>query len=114
MQGMYFEALGKPAEAEALYKKELERDPHSPLILKRMVSDAGACDMHVCVHSEHCVPEPASAGCCCRQLRLPPPPAAAAAGGPAPRPGRPCGGRRGAAEVPGAAGHRLAGVGGGG
>lgn len=38
MQGMYFELLGSADEAEALYKKELERDPNSPLILKRMVS----------------------------------------------------------------------------
>ena len=41
LQGMYFEALGKPEEAEALYQKELERDPHSPLILKRMVGGWG-------------------------------------------------------------------------
>jgi hypothetical protein len=34
---MYFELMGSFGEAEELYKKELEKDPLSPLILKRMV-----------------------------------------------------------------------------
>lgn len=34
---MYFEALGKPGEAERLYKKELDKEPQSATMLKRMV-----------------------------------------------------------------------------
>lgn len=36
---MYFESLGSCAEAEELYRKELEKDPNSPIILKRMVRE---------------------------------------------------------------------------
>ncbi|KAI3425316.1 hypothetical protein D9Q98_009081 [Chlorella vulgaris] len=37
LTGMYFELMHTPAEAEALYAKELEKDPCNAIILKRMV-----------------------------------------------------------------------------
>jgi hypothetical protein len=42
LQGMYFELMHTPAEAEALYAKELEKDPCNAIILKRMVRESAA------------------------------------------------------------------------
>lgn len=55
-QGLYFEAQGTPDKAEALYKKELERDPQNAMILKRMVRAAGAlCCASLCPSFRGCV-----------------------------------------------------------